>query len=273
MPDFPRLADIGRLEILGSTSNGTGVTVTASGTTHTKGSWTEVGRASMDGTMLYVDITTQTATAQDYLVDIGIGPAGSEQVLVPNLLISRTSTSAGAAHYSFPIAVPAGSRISARCQSGVASAALTVSCRIGGGSQAARPAAAAAEAIGISTAATRGTPIDTGAVANTKSAWQIMGYANHDLDQLIVVPGNATDVARSFAYFVVDIGIGPAGSEQVLIPELSFFVEAADDLIFPHSSQPYDLNVPAGTRFSCRARSANVTAGDRTLDIAVYGSY
>jgi hypothetical protein len=113
----------------GTTSADPGVTVTAGGTIHTKGGWAQIIASSTQNaygiTCLISSIATTASTNFRTLVDIGIGAATEEIVLIPNLLAGgaaaqNAASNTGAAVYFFPIFIPKNSRISARMQSLVA---------------------------------------------------------------------------------------------------------------------------------------------------------
>lgn len=115
-----------------STTSSAGTTITASASTNTKGSWTtliaDTGARSL-GIQIAIDNTAVSNTNSSSLLDIGIGAASSETVLIPDLAagyalnenVSNTFVS-----YYFPIFIPAGVRLSARAQSVTASKAVTV---------------------------------------------------------------------------------------------------------------------------------------------------
>ena len=117
-----------------TTTSSAGTTITASATPHTKGNWTQLiantGARSL-GILIALDNTAVAATATNMLLDIGIGAAASETVLIPDLaagfILNENASNTFAAYY-FPIFIPSGVRLSARCQALIASD--TVSCRI-----------------------------------------------------------------------------------------------------------------------------------------------
>lgn len=155
-----------------STTSATGVTVTASATTHTKGNWSQLiantGARSL-GIMVWFDNTALSNGASSMLVDIGMGGAGSEQVIIPDLIAGyalNASVSNSAHVYFFPLFIPAGVRLAARAQALVASD--TVACRI---NLFQRPTSAGwvgtrVTAYGVDSAQSRGTAVTSGG-ANT----------------------------------------------------------------------------------------------------------
>ena len=107
-----------------------GVTVTASGTAHTKGSWVEL-ISSTSADAYYISIATANATATSgsdtsTLLDIGTGAASSETVVIPNIPIGHSkhwvgSNSGFNTPLTLPLYVASGTRIAARIQSAVVS--------------------------------------------------------------------------------------------------------------------------------------------------------
>ena len=111
-------------------ANSTGTTTT-SGTANVKGSYSQLTASCNEVSYLIVMVNKGSATATDYqLVDIAIGGAGSEQIILPNLRSSQTSS---AGHlvpclYGYPVKIPAGTRIAARIAFGQASKTAQISC-------------------------------------------------------------------------------------------------------------------------------------------------
>jgi hypothetical protein len=101
------------------------VTVQASSTINTKGSWIElVASSSISAGWLMYNWTNSTgATATAGLVDIGVGPAGSEQIIIENLPSGYGNNQT---RMMIPVQIPAGSRIAARAQSVISSRNATV---------------------------------------------------------------------------------------------------------------------------------------------------
>lgn len=275
MPDWPLDDASNRYEVnppLAASSDG--ILVTGAAATNTKGAWVEIIRStSFDAGLMMFEIRCgTTGLAGDCMYDIGVGPAGSEQVLIPNVYLSRTTTSAVIGAWQFPVSLPAGTRIAARAQSSTASNPSALTLRVMASAFQSEEPRGAIYSFGANTATTAGTPIDAGAVANTKGAWaEVVRATPSPIGAISLSVGNNKDVARVFAPFQVDIGIGAAGAEQVVIPDLVFSAEPGDDLIFPSTTWPMPVAIPAGTRIAARCRSSITGAGDRTLDVIVHG--
>lgn len=123
-----------RVEASLTTTGSDGTTITASGSAHTKGSYTQlIASSAKDAfgiTILIWGAQTAASTNNRGLLDIAIGASSSEIDIVPNLMYGGTATWNGTTHspavYYFPLYIPSGTRISARSQNVTASRTCTV---------------------------------------------------------------------------------------------------------------------------------------------------
>lgn len=86
---------------------------------HTKGPWLQAAASTpYDSGCLYIAINNDLDTSGErWFVDIAVGAAGSEQVVVSNLPIVNGSYKGPVTALFLPLAIPRGSRISVRSQS------------------------------------------------------------------------------------------------------------------------------------------------------------
>ncbi len=106
-----------------------GTVITPSATANTKGAYTQLtASTSRDymGLIIAVNGTGAAAGALAYFIDIAIGAGGSEKIIVPDYFICTTNgvrniTPIVSSYY--PIMIPSGTAISARCQCGTAASA------------------------------------------------------------------------------------------------------------------------------------------------------
>lgn len=107
------------------TANSRGTEITANAVANTKGAYAQLS-ASISKAFrgFYVlGSTASTLATAGHLIDIAVGAAASEQVIVPNIYVkSIASTTPCKIMVHCPIQIPAGTRVSARSQSNVASA-------------------------------------------------------------------------------------------------------------------------------------------------------
>ena len=243
-------------------------------TANTKGSWVELTSSSeIDASAITVMISYAYGGA-DYLVDVGIGALGSEQVLISNLSVSIGTASYGdkrSFNIRVPIAIPAGTRISARVQATGTSTSRMIRCGVllehNGQSTGGHVIT-----LGATTADSGGIGVDPGGTDSTKGAWsEISASTTSDIRGAFFCFGNKVNTSRTSCDWLVDIGIGAAASEQVILPNISLATHTYPDSLFPCHTPLYNLNIPAGSRVTARSACTIIDATDRLFDIAMYG--
>jgi hypothetical protein len=208
---------------------------------------------------------------QEATLDIGVGAAGSEKVLIPNLLFFRSQGLLTTA-YMLPVAVPQGSRITARWRSQTTSAGLTFSIYLVGAGFV--PSASFSTVRSWGNVANYGTTVDPGATANTLGVWEEM-VASTEMDCRALCigignAGNTTRLAARWDYLL--LGVGAAGQEKVVI-EIRNLCDAntGEDAPQPASIPIYPVNIPRGSRIAIRTQCTITDATDRLLRFMVYG--
>ena len=115
-------------------SRGSTVSVVADATPHVKGAWVEViASTSQDADLIsFFTASGSNNLATQGLLDIGIGAAGAEQILIENIASGGYGTAllGGDGRLIFPIFIPSGSRISLRHQSVIASRSLSMNAAV-----------------------------------------------------------------------------------------------------------------------------------------------
>lgn len=247
-------------------------TVTASGTAHTKGSWSQVvASAPYDIGMLWLYSADNNASNTDtgQLLDIGIGAASSEQVLVPDIL-SGYSTLAAAYGMFIPIFIPEGTRISARIQAAVSSDTLVL--KMGYFEAGGYPTYQYCENLGSNTSTSGGTDVEGGSWIELKASTDLpldAFVAMADLGAATLGGDRATN----------NIGIGAAASEVQIYPPINDSGTAQTDGwivasgsqeditdLFPRGILPGIRRVPSGTRVAIQQPT-----GDRCDGAALLG--
>jgi len=104
-----------------------GTSITSSSSANTKGSWTQLIASTtykVVGIMVYLEYNG----AAILMVDIGTGASGSEAALIPDIFVDfESSTGPQTVGIFFPVQIPVGTRIAARCQATAASKSVFVS--------------------------------------------------------------------------------------------------------------------------------------------------
>lgn len=262
-----------------SLSSGYGTVVSASASANTKGAWVEISASTPhDCTFCVIGFGFSSGGIYAFATDIGIGPSGSEVPIMQNLisLIPGTSTGAQGTAYAFPVEIPTGTRIAARTQCGTGGVAITTQATIFDGGFVGSEGFSQVDTYGFNSAATNGTQVDPGSTANTKGSYsQITAATTYDLAGFMVAFDTLNQSANytNGIYNLVDIAIGPAGSEVVIYPNIQMVmtkVTASYDTA-PRVTCYIPVAIPGGTRIAVRAQSENNTATERLFGITLYG--
>lgn len=255
------------------TASSTGTQLTASGSINTKGSYTQlVASTPYDACGFLVTLENPSNGANGFLVDIAVGAAASEIVVVPNIpfAISNSASAFGCMSIYVPCEIPAGSRIAARCQSTVASATVNAQVILLDGNFTTDTPYGAPQNYGASTATSLGTQIDPGAVLNTKGNWvQLVASTTYDLAALQIIADHQG--AMTLSNILLDIGVGAAASEQIIIPNVQFSSNSGGIMLFNSAPPLFHTRIPAGSRIAARAQNIKTTAASRKIGISLLG--
>lgn len=261
-----------RITTVGVVAASTGGTViTAAGSANTKGAYTELIATTPHAAEAIVVFARRASTAGDALIDLAIGAAASEQIIVPNLGKSQNSDYSAHALY-LPIRIPAGVRLAARIQHASASATVQLQVMLLGQSWTGAVPFSRVTDYGANTADSGGTGIDPGGVANTKGAYsQLTAATTNRCSGLLVFFGNQGSIARTAgSHWNADIAIGAGGSEQIIIPDLPISAEAVGDILV--CTQVFvPVLLPAGVRLAARAACTVTSSPGRLIDVICYG--
>lgn len=222
----------------------------AHATPHTKGLWVEL-EASLTRDICGLTIATDTiigvtGTDTSMLLDIGIGAAASESVVVSNVPVGFHATGIGT---FLPIHISAGTRVAGRIQAAVTADIFTPLVVF---HYADRPGMwvgyAVAETIGVNTATSGPTTGDL-----TDNDWDeaVASTANSYRALTCHITGPAGSVALGTITTTVAVAVGGAGSEQILGTYVARTTTA--ELVPFVVGPPFiEVAVPAGSRLSIR---------------------
>jgi hypothetical protein len=259
--------------------NNPGTVVTASGTVNTKGAWSSLidpVNYEAFGVYLIFHNTFVAATRTDMLVDIGYGPTGggSEQVIIPNFLAGwaavPSASSLSAKEFFLPLYIPKGVRLSARCQSVIASDTVSVTAwLLTGASSPPWHVFRKADAYGItSSGASNGTVLDPPTTAGTESAWTSIGSTTSRTYEglLLGVGGTLADTTTTSLAYHVEIGYS-----STMLGEFYVGTNATEMVAGPIPPLPVFQSIPSGTQLQARIEQSGTDTQD--LDVALYGLY
>lgn len=244
------------------------------GAIHTKGNYVELVASNEFSTSGLIIMPGYVAPSSEFLFDIAVGGEGSEQDIISNLCAGCPGLAGSKRNlwqYFFPIFIPAGSRISARCQSDNASQLIRLGIMSIGGGFSHPTAFNEIITYGANTGTTRGVTVDPGATVDTKGDWvQITASTTRAAKGLVVGAGSRGNANMAWAAWLLDIGIGTEGSEQILIPNLHFASSDNVDKISPNNTVFIPVSIPAGTRIAARSQCSINDATDRLFDVFLY---
>ena len=149
-----------------------GTTITASSSANTLGSYVElVSAANNDRPInrIIVQCYPDTSVGQgEIMVNIAIGAAASEEIIIPNLFLPTSPTGGNIAMYTFdfPIEIPSGVRISAAVQSSTSNETFVVALILMRGALSQSTGLSTVDSIGANTSTTDGVKVDTSGCNN-----------------------------------------------------------------------------------------------------------
>lgn len=174
MADWPMTADGQRYTGFVTTQSGvSGTAVALPPVTQTKlvTFTTIIASTTTDASGIFIAIPTQTGAAARYFVDVAVGAAGFETVIIPNLYLAYPAAARAGQEVFFPITIPSGTRISARIQSTLnLTAGLQINVRLMASGLLVTPARSVVTTWGDTTATTNGTIIPVPAAINAYGA-------------------------------------------------------------------------------------------------------
>lgn len=267
----PHLSTGQRLSMEGElTASSTLSLLTSSSSANTKGAYAELVASTTFACSGFMIIIIN-AHADDHLIDLAIGAAASEQIILSNLVAGVGSLGDSLTNEIIPVSIPAGTRLSARSQSTGTSRVISFSVLLFAEGALSFGGLTNIETMGASTTDSGGVSVDPGAVINTKGAYsQIIAATVRPTYWLVVAIGNQDNQVRLDAQWLIDIAIGAAASEQIFWPDMPTIARAGTDMVMP-CIWAIPMSIPAGSRIAVRAQCSINDASDRLFDVACYG--
>ncbi len=244
--------------------------VNANSVANTKGStWTTLFASTPFDADSLTLVWTGSTGAKTMIYDLGVGIATSEVVLVPNLLSESQSGYLWTKQFQLPIAVPAGTRLSARGQSNSASADNYLKVIIGAGNG--TPCQRATE-YGCILGTSRGTIVQCSGTLNTFGSWYEITSSTTDAMRMALFQFES-DQNNGVQDVTIQVGIGgtPGTNNAPDTTVLAgIYLVAADATMSQVQCSPLLLPfaLPAATRIAMRGKSS---AGGLNVDCSVIG--
>lgn len=264
MADFPQIGGFNQSDSGGKNTG------TSSGTSVSTGStWTEVFSATSSDSDLMVLKILNTVGTDQYIIDIAIGGAGSEEFLCENLICDETDGVGLSTVYVLPVKIAKGERVSIRTLADSGGRNIVYTMDLFAGGMTSFQSGGSIVPNGVDTAGRSGTAIDPGGTANTKGGYvEITASTPSDFKGFIVAFGNNKNGTISSNNGLADLAIGGSGSEEIILPDIWYKLSSTEQ---GHVPVFYPIDIPAGTRLAMRAQSTSIDAADRLFTTAIYG--
>lgn len=256
-------------------ANSTGPVLVSSGTSFVKGAWLQLSASlTQDASWMMFFIETLNSSGSNYAVDIGVGAAASEVVIVSNLYFAGQTS--GSVRYMFPLTIPAGTRVAARVAgNGSPGGGCTVGFTVFSDSYQSAGCGSAIDTYGFNSATILGTSVDPGGTANTKGVYsQITSSTVADIAGIFVTfdAQNTSSGSSNASTSLIDIAVGGAGSEIVIVPNILLSVFAGGSATQFGAAMPYmPIQIPAGSRLAVRSQSSTNASPDRIIGCTIWG--
>jgi hypothetical protein len=237
----------------------------------TYGAWAQlIASTPFDADGLIVWLPDSASVSGGGSINIGVGAAGSEHIIIKGVILNGVNTSM---HWFYaPIQVPAGSRIAFQAAEETYTAGDCIQCGVslmGGGYG--NFAGAGMEIVNSNTGvAYEGVSVAASSTVDSYGAFtQITASTGRDyLGFMVGLDDLAGTTSESGGYCQLDIAIGAAGSEQPIIFDLPFDLPYGPPT--PATFGPFFFPIPAGTRISAKF-ACNIASN--TIGVSVYGIF
>jgi hypothetical protein len=257
------------------TASSTGTTLTSNATAGVKGSYVQlIASTAADACWLAVQMRSDSSVGSAAL-DVAVGAGGSEVIIANNLWAQDATSQEEVVSYLFPVSIPKGTRVAARVASGTsAGPAFFVTVQLFDGAFTQIEGAAGLDSLGVTVSTMTATQLTSGA-ANTKGSFaQLIASTARDYMGLFLVFDNngISGTPSGTTHFLVDLAIGAAASEKVIIPNVQAYWQFANTVEYKPAGPigPYWIPIPAGTRISARCQDS---VGSNAIFVLAHGIY
>lgn len=253
-----------------------GTTLTANASANTLGTFVEILSAANN---LYssneIEITCSDFSASTgtdaMMVVLAVGGAGSEEIIVPDLLCRGVTGSIPTYYkYSFPINIPAGVRISIACQSRTGGQVIDVNVSRSITCLSQDLGLAIIDPIGSTRSTGRGIEVARSATINTFGSWVEITASLAKSIKGFAVCGMRSNTSWSNGVVTYEVGVGSAGNE-VAIYDGGLIMTTTSEEGVGNVSPFRSVGISAGTRISIRAQG-DINNTDLDFDYIIYGA-
>lgn len=250
-------------------TNYNALTISPGAVANTKTAWTQVtasttGRVGEIRLRMYNNYAL--VAAQSTLVDIGIGAAGSETVIISNMAMGYAAGVTSGIAVDIPINIPAGTRVAIRAQSQRTSYNFNMHVILIESSDP-QTTPSSVDTLGTSTVNSGNT-----AMSGASGTYvEIISATTKDYQSLILLPGLAPSAGLSGSIVITyTLAIGAAGREVDISQSVLYFEagNGSSNFLLPPTTNRAGLHIPAGTRISVKH---NIASGPTNYGACVIG--
>ena len=272
MSEWPQVGSSRILTGARDAANSRGATFTTA-TPHTKTDWQLVYTTLPYNVFGFTLGAYSMSSNSDCLVDIATGDATTKTIRLANLAVGSRSSTNFLSYLSYhPIFLPKGTNVYIRAQTTLAPTTVVHAMNFHGGELPWAPSYGRCTTLGADTTDSGGVVVDSGSVtANQKGVWSVISASlPHEAAELAIAIGMRGDTSRLFdCWWLMDIGYGGIGSEQIAYGDIQLGCNSPLDIILPQFIGPFRIGLPAGARLVARAQ-CGITGDDRLFDVIGY---
>ena len=248
------------LETIGENAATTVYTTVTAGTANVKGNYAELSAATAIDAYGFILCFEHTTGNRNFLIDVALGAAGAEVVLLSNFFCSTGAFVTWVFSPFIPMSIPAGSRVAVRCQCNVNAQAMRCGMTLIQTDFGAYSGAySAVETWGADTSDSAGTAVVSGQ-NDAKGAYaQLVASSANNTSAIIIHVGAGDFTHAANNEMLIDIATGGAGAETVLIPNIYVIGDVFEDIFRPQLIGPIPCSIPSGTRVAVRAQDTDTT--------------
>jgi hypothetical protein len=240
------------------------IQVSAPNSNNSKGSYVQLTSSLSDNISLFYLISAYSSYNQRFLVDMAIGAAGSENIIIANIPIQAFAyNSSGVYPIHFPFRLKQGVRISFRCQSDYKNSKINMGI-LGLKYNTLSESFQSCDTMGTVTGSSRGTSVDPGGTADTYGSYtEIVSSTSRNYKSLLVF-ALPTYTSGLTCTRTVKIALGAAGSEI----DIAQRCICGQNSIYDYGVHSYPwvipFNVKSGVRISAAAKCSSTSTGRET---------
>lgn len=223
-------------------------------------------------TVTLTSYTFASASNVSFLFNIYTG-ADDEEIKVKGLHVYSDNSEANFStqKWWFPLGAPKGTRISADCQSNTAAAdAIKLILDLDVPENQSDQGYGGSVTYGDDVDTSNGATFDPGGTINAKGAWsEVTSDSEFDLAGFVLSIGANLNTAQDSANWLIDVGIGPAGDEEVIRENIVCSSTSQEKLWFDGCFKR--VKIAKGERIAIRAASEETDATDRIRSYTFVG--